>query len=277
MSASEKPGERRVRAVVADLDGTMVRPDGQVSDATLAVLDSMRAAGVPLVVATARTPPGVAYLHQIEPRAKVAVCCSGAIGWSPADQATMWQERLAPAVVRQVVGLAVDAGAGVAGFDGELWRMTETYDTLSPGAPRGPVRVPVEAEELAGIACVAMAVRHADGGLDKLQALLRAESVPCALSHAGGSVILDVTPVGVDKGTGVARALQHLGIPAESTVGFGDMPNDIPLFRAVGWSYAIGDAHDAVVSAADDVLPDVLADGFAAKMAEIEAVGWHLT
>lgn len=265
-----------VQAVVADLDGTVVRPDGQISDATLAALDSLRAAGIPLVLATARTPPGVEHLSQLASRAALAVCCSGAIGWSPAEQSTLWSERLEPVVVRQVVGLAVDAGAGVAGFDGELWRMTARYNALSPGAPRGPVRVPVDAGELAEIACVTMAVRHADGGLDKLEALLQAESVPCAQSHAGGSVILDVTPVGVDKGTGVCQALGHLGVPPAAAVGFGDMPNDIPLFRAVGRSYAVGSAHDAVVGAADEVLPDVLADGFATKLGELKAAGWAL-
>ena len=51
-----------IEAVVTDLDGTLVRSDFSMSPATLEALDRIHAAGVKFVIATARTPQGLAYL-----------------------------------------------------------------------------------------------------------------------------------------------------------------------------------------------------------------------
>jgi hydroxymethylpyrimidine pyrophosphatase-like HAD family hydrolase len=49
-----------IRAVITDLDGTIVRPDGTVSLATAVAVRALRAARLPLILATARTPAGPA-------------------------------------------------------------------------------------------------------------------------------------------------------------------------------------------------------------------------
>ncbi len=79
-----------------------------------------------------------------------------------------------------------------------------------------------------------MAVRHAPEALVELASLLSKTIGPTMVSQAGRSGILDVTPAGIDNGTGVRRTLAHLGIEFERAIGFGDMPNDLPLFEAVG-------------------------------------------
>ena len=39
-----------------------------------------------------------------------------------------------------------------------------------------------------------------------------------------------------DKGRGILRICQHLGVPVEDTVGFGDSMNDLEMIRTVGTS-----------------------------------------
>ena len=51
-STASAPVAMRVEAVVADLDGTLVGEDSNVSQATLESLRTLRAAGIPLVIAT---------------------------------------------------------------------------------------------------------------------------------------------------------------------------------------------------------------------------------
>ena len=87
--------------------------------------------------------------------------------------------------------------------------------------------------------------------------------------------MLDVTRQGVDKGTGTVRALAALGLQPESAVSFGDMPNDIALFRATGRSYSVGAVHPDVVSAADEIVDDVEHDGFARTISALAAAGWE--
>jgi Cof subfamily protein (haloacid dehalogenase superfamily) len=264
----------RIQAVVTDLDGTVVRADFSISAATLEVLDQVRAAGIAFVIATARTPQGLEHFQSLAQRTTLSVCCSGAIGWSSHDKARTWMHEMGAPEIRRVVELSVAAGAGVASFDGALWRMTDEYYRLSPTQPHGPTRMVVASSELAETPCCTMAVRHRDGDLDRIATLVASGSDSAALSHVGRSTVLDVTAEGVDKGTGTLRALETLGLAPEAAISFGDMPNDLAMFRVTGRSYSIGSADATVMGAASEVLPSVEDDGFARKIADFAAAGW---
>jgi hydroxymethylpyrimidine pyrophosphatase-like HAD family hydrolase len=83
-----------LRAVVTDLDGTILRPDQTVSAATVAAIAALRAAEVPLIVATARTPAGISVLGPVLAEVSVAVCCNGAIGLARPGSEVLWQHWL---------------------------------------------------------------------------------------------------------------------------------------------------------------------------------------
>jgi hydroxymethylpyrimidine pyrophosphatase-like HAD family hydrolase len=65
---------------------------------------------------------------------------------------------------------------------------------------------------------------------------------------------LMVLPRGVDKATGLTRALQELGIPPASAVGVGDAENDLAFLAACGFSAAVANALPSVKSRVDLVL-----------------------
>ena len=266
----------RIEAVVTDLDGTVVRSDFTISPATLAALDLVRSAGIAFVIATARTPQGLEHFQELAVRTSIAVCCSGAIGWRSPDKAMAWMEELTPVAIRRVVDISVGEDAGVASFDGALWRMTEEYWRLSPTQPHGPTRVVVDSAVLAETPCCTMAVRHRNGNLQHIAKLVAAQADSAALSHVGRSTVLDVTAQGVDKGTGTCRALQTLGLNPAAAISFGDMPNDLAMFGVTGRSYSVGRSDDAVTRAATEVLPSVDDDGFAQKIAELAAADWTI-
>jgi hydroxymethylpyrimidine pyrophosphatase-like HAD family hydrolase len=264
-----------IEAVVTDLDGTLVRSDFSMSPATLEALDRIQAEGIRFVIATARTPQGLAYLGVPAHRVDIAVCCSGSIGWSPQRSEGLWREMLEPAAVASVVEIAQAESAGVASFDGALWRMTSEYARLSPDQPHGTTRVVVNAAELAAAPCCTMALRHAGGDLTRIASLVASDGEAGALSHVGRTTVLDVTRQGVDKGTGTVRALAALGIQPDAAISFGDMPNDIAMFGVTGRSYSVGAVHPDVMTAADEVIADVEHDGFACKIAELAGAGWR--
>jgi Cof subfamily protein (haloacid dehalogenase superfamily) len=266
----------RIEAVVTDLDGTVVRSDFSISPATLEALDLVRSAGIAFVIATARTPQGLEHFQELARRTALSVCCSGAIGWRSQERTLAWMEDLRPAVIRRVVEIAVGEEAGVASFDGSLWRMTEEYWRLSPTQPHGPTRVVVDSAVVAETRCCTMAIRHGNGDLRRIAELVAAEGDSAALSHVGRSTVLDVTAQGVDKGTGTCRALRALGIDAGAAISFGDMPNDLAMFRVTGRSYAVGDSDEEVMRTATEVLPGVEDDGFARKILELAAADWTI-
>lgn len=71
----------------------------------------------------------------------------------------------------------------------------------------------------------------------------------------------DVIPAGGGKPAGIAAALGRWGVTPEDCVAFGDGGNDVPMFRCVGTSVAMGGAGEDVRAAATMVAPDVDEDG----------------
>lgn len=77
----------------------------------------------------------------------------------------------------------------------------------------------------------------------------------------------ELSPKGIDKGVGVARALAYLGREGNArTFGFGDSGNDLGMLAAVETAVAMGNAMPEVKSVADYVTDDVAHDGTVTAM-----------
>ena len=77
----------------------------------------------------------------------------------------------------------------------------------------------------------------------------------------------ELSPKGIDKGVGVARALEYLGRAGnERTFGFGDSGNDLGMLAAVETAVAMGNAMPEVKAVADYVTDDVAHDGTVTAM-----------
>lgn len=77
----------------------------------------------------------------------------------------------------------------------------------------------------------------------------------------------ELSPKGIDKGVGVARALAYLGREGNArTFGFGDSGNDLGMLSAVETAVAMGNAMPEVKAVADYVTDDVAHDGTVTAM-----------
>ena len=263
----------RIEAIVADLDGTLVRPDFSVSGATIAAVRDIRAAGLRLVIATGRAPVHLPELGPLLSYADIAVCCSGAIGRAGPRQ--LWQLPLSRAAVDRVVETAGRYGAGLAGFDGTRWHVTGEYQRLNPAITTAARPPEVSLPALSSLRCVAMAAVHSRGVLPEIVAAL-GDSVRTGLSQVAGRPIVDITSARVDKGTGVRRALTVLHVNPAAAISFGDQPSDIPMFAVTGCAYAVGAVSPAVGTAAGATLDPVEHDGFARKIRALATAQWRL-
>ncbi|WP_446215672.1 HAD family hydrolase [Micromonospora sp. IBHARD004] len=261
---------------MTDLDGTVIRADGTVSEATLAACRALRAAGIPLVAATARTPAGMRALGSLAPLVTVAVCCTGAIGYDPVGDQFLWQERMPhttlAGLLDRLSGQLPEAELAV--YDGRAWFMTAAYRALRGADHFGP-RAVVERRWLHQVdACVA-AVCHP--GLDPpalITALSAVGTTPVVATFGqAGDRVVEVAPAGIDKASGVLRALAALDVPPECAVAFGDMPIDLPMFAVVGLGVAMANAHPEVLVAAGDITGGVDGDGFADWLRRERVIG----
>jgi len=83
------------------------------------------------------------------------------------------------------------------------------------------------------------------------------------LTYSTNNGLIEVTPRGVSKASGIAEVAGPLGIAAEDVVTFGDMPNDIPMLSWAGHGVAMGNAHPDAVAVADEVTTTNADDGVA--------------
>jgi hypothetical protein len=88
-------------------------------------------------------------------------------------------------------------------------------------------------------------------------------SVEIVQSHAR---FIEIVPKAVDKGRALAWLAEHLDIPRASVLAVGDQQNDLPMVRWAGVGVAMGNAVEAVRSAADWVAPPLVEDGAAAVL-----------
>ena len=71
----------------------------------------------------------------------------------------------------------------------------------------------------------------------------------------GGAVWIDIMNQGVDKGTGVERLCEHLGISVADVVACGDTDNDAEMLEAVGHGYLVANAEERMERFADFRIP----------------------
>jgi len=82
----------------------------------------------------------------------------------------------------------------------------------------------------------------------------------------GWTAWLDLSPIGVDKASGLSVVCAHLGIDQADVLALGDGRNDIEMLAWAGRGVAMGQAVDEVRGIADAVTGSVQEDGVATEL-----------
>ncbi|MCD9198469.1 HAD family hydrolase [Aeromicrobium wangtongii] len=244
----------RPRVVATDLDGTLLRSDGSLSPRTRAAIAAAEAAGVPTLFVTARPPRWLDELADAVGGHGVAICGNGSFVYDVAAREVVasrgHDDTMMAALVadlrRAVPGIvfAVERADGM-GAERHFLYDHERADAHAVGTfeqiTTGPVgkllaRLP-GAEPQAFLAQVAELVAG------------RVE-----LGYSGAVGLAEMTAPGVTKASGLATWCAEHAIAAAEVWACGDMPNDLPMLAWAGRSFAVGNAHPDVLTAASDVI-----------------------
>ena len=237
--------------VASDLDGTLVRSDGTISDRTVTALHAAEAAGATVVFVTGRPPRWMAPVAARTRHTGLAVCANGALVYDLRAQQVVERFPLAVELAREVV-LVLRRALPAAGFAVE----TEQGFGHEPAyRPRYDVPSDVRVaaiEALLDLPVVKLLVRDEERASDELLAAARTvlgDLAEVTHSTPSGGGLLEISAAGVSKATTLARLCAQRGVPAEQVVAFGDMPNDLPMLAWAGASYAVANAHPDVLAA----------------------------
>jgi Cof subfamily protein (haloacid dehalogenase superfamily) len=255
-------GPRILRLAAIDLDGTLVRTDGTVSELTRTALVRVQAAGVKVVLASARGPRGVAEIARAHALVGTAICSNGAVlldlerdevlrtrhlGAEVAGRLVVALRKRLPGVTFAVESVEFAHEPGFGAWNWEPPAGTRIADALELlESPVAKLIVRHEEHDLAAIAAAAVEVVGSDAAV----------TIP-------GPWTVEVSAAGVSKATALAELCAELGIEATEVVGFGDYPNDVPMLRWAGHAVAVANAHPDVLAIADEVTASNDEDGVA--------------
>lgn len=243
-----------IRAVACDLDGTLLRSDGTIDARTHAALAALPAAGILLVICTARPARWLRPLADAVGHGGVAICANGAVVWDLAADALQRCSLLAPALAAEIVALLSPR------LPGGAWAV-ERVDTFAhepsymPRWPVPPLTKVGAIETLLAEPIVKLMVRDGALSADALLSLARGALGDLAeLSHSSAAdSLLEISAPGVSKASALAALCVERGIEREQVIAFGDMPNDLPMLRWAGRGVAVANGHPEVLAAADEV------------------------
>jgi len=263
----------RPRLIASDMDGTLLRSDDTVSDATLAELARWRDDGVPLVLATGRPPRWMRGMQELIGYG-TAVCCNGAVLLDLERFEVLHEEPLPPEILQRVT-------AELRRHQPDTWFAVEyglEFRHEPIYKPRWDVDVPgVEVatlEEMVLAPVAKLLARHEEMAREDFVALVEAVVGDHAtVTHSSSDALAEISAAGVTKASGLARVAAEHGVAPEDVVVFGDMPNDIAAFdwvrEAGGRAVAMADAHPDLLAAATDVTGTNDDDGVAAFLGAI--------
>jgi Cof subfamily protein (haloacid dehalogenase superfamily) len=240
----------RPRLVACDLDGTLLRSDRTVSARTIDAWRAAAAAGIELVVVTARPPRffDLVGLDLFSGGSGLAVCANGALVYDPSTRHVVDVRPLARAVAEKIVatpfdvgplGFAVETGARVVAepgfrrfFDGDPHFAAGSFAELwSHGTPIVKL--------LAWSASFAADVVAASFGA------ALGDLAECTFS--GGQGLVELSAPGVTKVSALSSLCEARGISSDEVVAFGDMPNDRAMLQWAGTGYAVANAHPSLL------------------------------
>jgi Cof subfamily protein (haloacid dehalogenase superfamily) len=270
-----------IRLVATDIDGTLVNDRGELSSFTLNTLQQLLARGVPLVLVTGLNPwPVKRYVRQIEHGIR-AICLNGIF--------LLHDDRLEEGffidfdVAVETAHLIFDAGYVplVYGADNVTRYVPSTVEAMTEvkklivSRPFQPYVAVCGVEALFDVNPAQVSICDADVRAARLfPELARAVGNRAYVVYQPGPQSwVEINHPQARKDVALLALAGRLGVSAEEIIYFGDSLNDVPVFHAIAYSVAVGNARPEVLDLAWRTTMTNNADGvahFLAGMFEID-------
>lgn len=266
--------------VLSDVDGTLLRPSHTLSARTKAALRELHARGVPFALATGRMPSGLTRLSAELGIPAWRVCYSGAYvtddAGTPIASATIDVE-----TARAVLDVLGRSWPRVVPcyFVGPHWYVE---DPTAPAIEREASIVQATPERACFVDLLASGVapnklfcnmRGDAAHSEEVRRTLAARFPELAIIRSSNGGLVEIVRSDVNKASGAAELLDHLGLSMGQALAFGDDENDVALLSAAGHGVAMGNAAPHVRRCADEVAPTNAEDGLAQVLERLLGIG----
>ncbi len=244
------------KLLILDLDGTTI-PNQQGGMPSAVVIDAIRGTTgkLRIAIATGRPWPGCKHIFHTLGITTPSIISGGTEIIDPVTERRLWQQPLSADQVERVF-------CALAPFPHEMYVGDEpkatTASAYRTAKPENIIFVMTATPE------------------DSKRIVASLQGIPDLAIHQvrswkDGHFDIHISHREATKKHAVDELLKILGIEKECVAAVGDSNNDSPLFSAVGYKIAMGNATDELKAEADWIAPTQSDDGVAAAIARILA------
>lgn len=252
--------------IAFDMDGTLLNSDKQISPETLNAIKRAGDAGKTVILCTGRNLAELNAFTEIIPGLRYLDCVSGACVYDLKEKKTLYSQALDPGIVKKLMEFALEEEAMIhvlsersivqrnqqshmADFHMGIYqtmfdKITDKLENIYNSFCQEPFPV------------LKLNLYHKDEySRARTVERIKAAGLETALALAE-STSLECSAKGIDKGVGLKKLCEHLGLPLEQTIAVGDADNDTMALKTAGLSIAMGNATEPIKTLADVIVAD---------------------
>ena len=245
----------KYRLLVADIDGTLVTSEREITQGVLQAVRAAQERGVRVCLATGRMWPSAAPYFQRLGADPPAILYNGGLVYDFSTGTVLRRIPLAYDHARVVLELLrefpqvqphlfVDDRV----YIGRVNEFTERYRR------KDGLQVQEVGDLVAFLPPTPMKILIIGQNPDLVRAYDRIKALPMDINAVfSEQTYLEILPAGSSKGAALAFMVQHLEILLEAVIAVGDNLNDLEMIRLAGLGVAMGNAPEALRAQADFV------------------------
>lgn len=271
-----------IKLVALDLDGTLFDNSSRISERNLAAIRSITDKGIHVVISTGRPFEGIPFDQIKGTGINYAITANGSGIYEISTRKCLYENAMDEELVTPILNflltrdIHMDAFIGGKGYT--PIQCVETAQKLTvPSSIKNYIITTrtrldnilqfIHENQLKVQKMTLNFYPAADGTLIDRETVRKfLVSNPSITTVCGGYNNLEFTRADANKGVGLRKLAEILGVNPDATMAIGDTENDLAIIEAAGIGVAMGNATDAVKARADYVTTTNTKDGVAAAI-----------
>ena len=271
-----------IKLVALDLDGTLFDNSSRISKRNLTAIRSITDKGIHVVISTGRPFEGIPFDQIKGTGINYAITANGSVIYEISTGKCLYENAMDEELVTPILNflltrdIHMDAFIGGKGYT--PIQCVETAQKLTvPSSIKNYIITTrtrldnilqfIHENQLKVQKMTLNFYPAADGTLIDRETVRKfLVSNPSITTVCGGYNNLEFTRADANKGVGLRKLAEILGVNPDATMAIGDTENDLAIIEAAGIGVAMGNATDAVKARADYVTTTNTKDGVAAAI-----------
>lgn len=262
----------KYKAVISDLDGTLLNSEHKISAYTKTVIKSIIDSGIKFFIATGRHHTDVLAIKKVLDLDSIMITSNGARVHDEENKEILARD-LPLSISREIMNLKLDEEIYVNLYAGDHWytekeaQWTEAFHTES-----GFTYTLANFEDLKNTKVTKFFYLHEDPKvMEKLEQKIKGLYPDQLNVTMSLPVCLEVMAKDVSKGTAIIEVLKLKDIKIEETIAFGDGLNDLEMLGLVGKGFIMENGSQTLKETLPhlEIIGNNTNDGVAKKLEEI--------